>query len=677
MLRGANVAIVGGGRFCFKLLRFFIEQDLAPQKPTIIGVADIRPDAAGMVYARSQGIYTATDYSELCRFDQLQVILEITNDPDLAAAIQKIKPKHVHLIDHFQARYLWDTIQVESLQLSVSQAFQENKHDPLAVERLFQQSFECFEKIICRRNNRSREIELALIENQRTQSQIIQGSTIPTFVINKAHIVTHWNKALEKMSGWSSEEIVGTNRQWAPFWERERPTMADVILDQTDEAEIRSLYGSQWRASALIEGACEAEIFFPQVGEEGRWLWFTAAPLKLPDGTIVGAIETLWDKTEDKKAEEERERLREQYVKSEEKYRSLFNNDPNPIFIVARDTLQVLDINDRVRECYGYGRGELEGMSFLQLGTPQDGDIRNGIVQLPIGQSILFSKRRHYRKNGTPFFVNINVSDARYGESDVLIATTTDITETVEKETQLIQASKMTTLGVMAAGMAHEINQPLNVIQICADFFLKMLDKGQSIQEDDLRAMAHDISANVERASGIIKHVRDFARQSEVLKSKINLNDPIADVFKVLGHQIKNHRIEMILDFAPDLPPIMGDHNRLEQVFINLVSNAIDAMDEKAEQPEHKSMTKRLRIRTYAENANVVAAVEDNGIGMSPEVQKKLFEPFFTTKQVGKGTGLGVSISYGIIKDYDGRIDIESRAGEGTVFILTFPVAGR
>ena len=140
------------------------------------------------------------------------------------------------------------------------------------------------------------------------QAQIIQGSTIPTFVINRDHVVTHWNRALEKMSGWSAGEVVGTNRQWAPFWDRERPTMADVILDQIDENEIHKLYGSQWRKSGLIEGAYEAEIFFPQVGAHGKWLWFTAAPIKAPDGTIVGAIETLWDKTEDKKAEQERVR---------------------------------------------------------------------------------------------------------------------------------------------------------------------------------------------------------------------------------------------------------------------------------------------------------------------------------------------------------------------------------
>lgn len=832
-LRGAHVAIIGGGVFCRKLIDFFRKKDLAQRKPTIIAVADINPDAPGFQLARRLGIFTTSDYRELFNLDSLEVLLEITNNPDLPAAIRDIKPKHVELIDRFHSRHLWDSLQVENNQQYISNQFQKLKENPTAVEELFRQSFDCFNAIISRRNARSREIELELLENERTQSQIIQGSTIPTFVIDKDHIVTHWNTALEKLSGRPAGEVVGTNRQWAPFWQNERPTMADVILDQASKEEIQKLYGSHWRKSILIEGAYEAEVFFPTVGESGKWLWFTAAPIKAPDGTIVGAIETLWDKTEDKNAEQEREHhtqelaalcaiytalsdprtidhrieaalkeihsflnaedicifiqeiydslflkyhygkpdhlppknprcdymmmirrimekgevvlieqidpneqpeltylvrkgyqalafvpisakkqkavgmmqiagnrpaefasskrqaleiignrlgvaienaiLQERYIKSEEKYRSLFNNDPNPIFIVDQINLMILDINERAKECYGFSRRQLCGKPFMSLGDPNDPQVLEGLKQLKLGQSVLFSKKQHYRKNGRPFYVNISVSHAQYGESNVLIATTSDITESIERETQLIQASKMTTLGLMAAGMAHEINQPLNVIQICADFFLKMLRKGEPIADQDLRSMANDIIANVDRATGIIKHVRHFARQSEVVKSEVDINAPIKDVFRLLGHQIKVHQIELDLDLDPDIPYIMADHNRLEQVFINLVTNAIDALDEKGEQPEHAGMVKRLRIRTRLRDGAVTVIVSDNGIGMSEETRTKLFEPFFTTKKIGKGTGLGVSISYGIINDYRGTIDIKSQIGIGTTFTLTFP----
>jgi len=119
----------------------------------------------------------------------------------------------------------------------------------------------------------------------------------------------------------------------------------------------------------------------------------------------------------------------------------------------------------------------------------------------------------------------------------------------------------------------------------------------------------------------------------------------------------------------------MADHNRLEQVFVNLVSNAIDAIDEKKEHPEIEDMRRRLAIRSFGDNGRVVVEVSDSGIGMPEHVRSKLFEPFFTTKKVGKGTGLGTSISYGIVRDYDGRIDVASEPGRGTTFRLTFPAA--
>jgi C4-dicarboxylate-specific signal transduction histidine kinase len=309
------------------------------------------------------------------------------------------------------------------------------------------------------------------------------------------------------------------------------------------------------------------------------------------------------------------------------------------------------------------------------LGDSRNEEIPNAIRNLSKDKSKLFLKNQHYKKVRIPFFVNINICHAEYGGGHVLLATTTDISESIEKEAQLIQASKMTTLGTMAAGMAHEINQPLNVIQVCADFFLKMIKKGNSISDEDLKSMAGDISNNVQRASEIIKHMRDFARQSEVVKTKVNINEPIKDVFKVLGHQLKVHQIELKLDLAPELPYIMADHNRLEQVFINLVTNAVDAMDKKGDELGDIGWKRLLKIKSFSENGQAVVTVTDTGTGIPKEIIDKIFEPFFTTKEVGKGTGLGVSISYGIVKDYNGTIEIKSEVGKGTTFELRFPVS--
>jgi len=829
----SNIAIVGGGRFCKNLLELIYSEHFEEQRPTILGVADKDDQAEGLLYAGRKGIFTTSDYKALFDLENLQVIMELTADDKLGVIFGMIKPGEVRLIDHVESRTVWTSLQVEAEKRKALKVLGRHKDSTPDINVLFEQFADRLGDVIRQRGNRYVEIERELIESEIALSQIIEGSTIPTFVLNQDHIVTHWNTAMQRLTGTPAATIVGTTRPSTPFWGEERPTMADVILDQISEDEIQKLYGEKWRKSALIEEAYEAEVFFPRLGENGKWCWFTAAPIKGHDGSIVGAIETLWDKTEDKKAEEERERhtgelstlcsiysalnapadlesrinqaveellnflsadgiciylldddgkyylrfcrglsedackalsvldensiihrvaqsneytiyenlpqdcpdeictlereeiasiayvpisskekktfgvirigsrkpmyfnqeqknvlelignrigvaienamLQEQYIKSEKKYRTLFNNDPHPIFILNSKTFEILAMNQRAQDSYGYSREELLGRPFLEIGENDDDEMAQALKSLAEDQSLLFSKKRHYRKGRKPFYVNINISFAKYGERNVIIVSTTDITEVVEKETQLIQAGKMTTLGVMAAGMAHEINQPLNVIQVCADFFLKMLKRGAKIDGEDLRTMANDIVANVERASGVIKHVRDFARQSELVHSKVNINDPIKDVFKVLGHQLKVHDVSVQLDLDPDLPDIVAEHNRLEQVFINLVSNAIDAMDEKSSQPDVQDSSMQLTIKSFMKADRVTVLVSDTGTGMSEEVKNKIIEPFFTTKKVGKGTGLGVSISYGIVKDYGGSIDIESEIGRGTTFMLTFP----
>jgi len=680
-LKGSNIAIVGGGKVCKAFLRIILSDRFSDQGVNILGVADTNFHGEGLKFAREKGIFTTHDYKALFEFKELEMILQLAEDDRLSEELKKAKPPHVKLVAHFEAMSLWDYLQIEVKKKKAKEEIRNSQLDIDKVDEIFDRYSNRIAKIVKDRADHLQVLERELVESERAVAQIIQGSTIPTFVVNKYHIVTHWNRACEKLTGSSAGDIVGTDRQWVPFRQEKRPIMADVIIDDMKADELERLYGDKWRKSALIEGAYEAEEFFPHLGESGKWLFFTAAPIKSPDGKIVGAIETLWDKTEDRKAEEERERhnrelseLYEKYRKSEEKYRTLFDNDPNPTFIIDSETYEILDVNDRVLDCYGYSKDELLGMSFLEIGDKDDAKIAADLGKLARDRSILFSKKRHYKKGQKPFFVNVSACYANYVGTNVLIVSTTDITENIEKETQLIQAGKMTTLGVMAAGMAHEINQPLNVIQICADFFLKMLKKGEPIKDDDLKIMANDIVANVERAAGVIKHVRDFARQSEVVRSKVNINDPIRDVFKVLGNQLKVHQIQLELDLAPDLPHIMAEHNRLEQVFINLVTNAIDAMDEKAGLPDFKDSEKRLRITSFAENGIVVVTVSDTGVGIPEEVKDQIFEPFFTTKNIGKGTGLGVSISYGIVKDYDGTIEIESQVGKGATFKLSFPV---
>jgi signal transduction histidine kinase len=156
----------------------------------------------------------------------------------------------------------------------------------------------------------------------------------------------------------------------------------------------------------------------------------------------------------------------------------------------------------------------------------------------------------------------------------------------------------------------------------------------------------------------------------------LNINGTIKDVFKVLGQQLRVHQIGVELDLDPHVPYIMADHNRLEQVFINLVTNAMYAIDDKGLRWGDKKWKRLLTIKSFSYDKKVVVTVSDTGKGIPTEIIDKIFEPFFTTREVGQGTGLGMSISYRIISDYGGTIDIESEVDKGTTFTLKFPAVG-
>ena len=691
ILTYSNIAIVGGGRVCKAILEIVLGENFSGKRMRIIGVADIDSEAEGIVFAREKGLYITTEYRELYQIEGLDVIIELTGDGEILEELKASKPQKVRLIDHFEAMSVWDYLQIEDERARITKDLHKHSAEPERIKKEFDLFSKQLEKIVEERTRHLQSVERELVERERALSQIIQGNTIPTFVINKDHIVTHWNRAVEKLTGYRAEEIVGTNKQWLPFRRKQRPIMADVIVDEMEEKEIEKYYGHSWSKSPLIEGGYEAEEFFPHIGEGGKWLFFTAAPIRDANGGTVGSIETLWDTTERREAQEalqrahdelearveertaELRKLNDELRKSEEKYKTLFDNAPNSIFIMDQKSFDLIDVNATALESYRQSREELLKRTFLDLLYEGDKDLEAALTNLTAHQCVFYPRRRHWRGEGEPFYVNIVACHAIHMGTDCLIATTTDITENVEKEAQLIQASKLATLGTLASGMAHELTQPLNVMQVASDFFLKKLNKGDEISKDDLRSVAEEIGSHVDRASKVITHMRDFARQSDLTRTRINVNHPIKDVFKVMGQQLRVHQIEVELDLEPQLSRIMADHNRLEQVFINLVTNAMYAMDDKGLRWGNKTWRRLLRIRSFTADGQTVIKVSDTGKGIPKEIIDKIFEPFFTTRKVGQGTGLGMSISYRIISDYGGTIEVESEVDMGTTFTLRFP----
>jgi two-component system NtrC family sensor kinase len=237
------------------------------------------------------------------------------------------------------------------------------------------------------------------------------------------------------------------------------------------------------------------------------------------------------------------------------------------------------------------------------------------------------------------------------------------------KKTQahLFQAGKMRALGELVAGVAHELNNPL----MAADTFLHVIRESLAAGDEN-RHRVELIQHCNERIAKIVNHLRDFSRQSKFEFRQMNVQEAIENALMITGQQLLNHNIRVTKEFQPDVPQIWGDANQLEQVFLNLISNAKDAM-------EHIDCKRELTITTSLIRHNrwwrdVEISVKDTGKGIPEADVDKIFEPFFSTKEVGRGTGLGLSICYGIIEAHGGRIEVESKVNEGTSFRLILPV---
>ena len=265
---------------------------------------------------------------------------------------------------------------------------------------------------------------------------------------------------------------------------------------------------------------------------------------------------------------------------------------------------------------------------------------------------------------------------------------TEKVRELERERSKIVQMDKMAALGQMATGVAHELNQPLTAISFEADYLQTVAHKARTEQiaydtlldVDQLEEMGENLRGDVARCRRIIDHLRTFGRTSTDESTPIDLNRPIEDCFILIGARLKNHNINVHLDLDPELPPILADTHRLEQVFLNLIGNAEHAVEAMAERVEAGILAvpgfqKTLSISTYVAESNVIAEVRDNGCGMPEDAQKHIFEPFFTTKPVGEGTGLGLSISYGIVTELGGEIAFASAEDAGTTFTLRFPIA--
>jgi two-component system, NtrC family, sensor kinase len=326
-----------------------------------------------------------------------------------------------------------------------------------------------------------------------------------------------------------------------------------------------------------------------------------------------------------------------------------------------------VDLDDRVEswnpqleDLLGISRGEA---LHHKLSEVLPGDLVAEISGRAASEHVsgIYKFRLHAR-GGQRLIVNASIAPlvgkngARLGRLILL----DDITQRMRLEEQMVQTEKLTSLGLLAAGVAHEVNTPLAVISN----YIQMLAK--QIPSDDPRQKTIErIVKQTFRASEIVNNLLNFSRTGAAEFVEVDLNSVLDETLTLVQHPFKTARVNVIKNFTDRLPLVLGSTTRLQQVFLNLFMNARDAMPGGG----------MLEVRTGAQNGSVEVEVTDTGSGIPAEHLHRIFDPFFTTKASGRGTGLGLSVSYGIIKEHAGKVDVRSTPGKGTSFRLEFPVA--
>jgi PAS domain S-box-containing protein len=350
-------------------------------------------------------------------------------------------------------------------------------------------------------------------------------------------------------------------------------------------------------------------------------------------------------------------------TRSEHNYRRIFEVSRDMIIVTKKDG-SILDINPAGLKMLGHRNGETlaEGTRIQNFfDNPEDWDrlcvnlnnhgfTTNDEIKIKVKDG---SVRRSLISSGV---------DRAHPEKDAMMHfMIKDIEQRRMMEQQMTQADKLASIGQLSAGIAHEINNPLGIILGYTQLLLRN-ESSDDARYQDLKT----IEKHVRACKSIVEDLLNFARSSKPTRNKVRLNEALEDVITFIQHHSIIEDIEIIKYYDADLPPMVLDEKKIKQVFMNLIMNAKHAVGKKG----------RITLSTHCnqENRTVVVEVMDTGYGIKKKNLERVFDPFFTTKPTGEGTGLGLSVSYGIVKSHGGELFVDSEAGKGTTFQIVLPI---
>jgi hypothetical protein len=356
---------------------------------------------------------------------------------------------------------------------------------------------------------------------------------------------------------------------------------------------------------------------------------------------------------------------------SESRYRLLFESNPQPMWVFDRASLAFLAVNHAAVTRYGYTREEFLGMTLRDIRPPEDVPVLLEHTRHSTGTPHTDGPWRHRRKDGSILIVEIASHPIQFGDAAATLVMANDITERKRLEEELRQSQKLEAVGQLAGGIAHDFNNLLTVIEGYADMI-----HGDQAPEDVHRESAHEILLAAQRAASLTRQLLAFSRRQILQPIRLNLNANVTSTQRMLS-RLLGEDIQIHTTLANGLWDVFADPGQMDQILVNLAVNARDAMPSGGVLTiETANVECRVPFTPdLAEGEYVRLSLSDNGQGMDEETQRHIFEPFFTTKEVGRGTGLGLSTVYGIVKQSGGHIQVSSQSGKGSTFSIYLPRA--